>query len=234
MIDWHTHILPNVDDGSHSVQESVEMLDMLSNQGVETVIATPHFLADNESVEDFLKRRKTVFSELKLSLKPMHPQILLGAEVKYYRGISRLEDLSRLCIEGTDLLLLEMPVSCWTEYTVRELEELASSQRVTLILAHIERYIKLQKAEIMQRLYESNIMMQVNASLFKGYFSKRLAFSMLKDGTVQFIGSDCHNMRSRPPRIGEAYSAVAAKLGQEFLNEFNGFGKAVLVENKQC
>lgn len=210
------------------------MLDMLALQGVKTVIATPHFLADNESVENFLKRRENAFLELKPSLKPEHPEILLGAEVKYYRGISHFEDLSRFCIEGTNLLLLEMPVAKWTEYTVRELEELASSQKVVLILAHIERYIKLQKAEVMQRFYESGIMMQVNASLFRGYFSKKFAFSMLKNNTMHFIGSDCHNLKSRPPKIGEAFKAISEKFGQDYLSQFNEFGKNVLVENKQC
>ena len=232
MIDWHTHILPNIDDGSRNVPESVKMLEMLALQGVKTVVATPHFLADNESVEDFIKKRENAFSELKSYLKPEHPEILLGAEVKYYRGIGHLEGLESLCIEGTRLLLLEMPISRWTEYTVRELEELTSSQKVTLILAHVERCIKYQTTDIMERLYESGILMQVNASLFKGYFSKRLAFSMLKNNTVHFIGSDCHNLKSRPPKIGEAFEVIGAKFGREFLNDFNKFGKTVLVENK--
>ncbi len=232
MIDWHTHILPGIDDGSHDVDESVKMLDMLALQGIKTVIATPHFLADNELVDEFLERRKNAFCKLKPCLKPEQPEILLGAEVKYYQGISRLDGLQRLCIEGTSLLLLEMPMARWTEYTVREIEELASSQKVTLILAHIERYIKLQTSEIMERLYESGVMMQVNASFFRGYFSKKLAFSMLKNNSVHFIGSDCHNTKSRPPKIGEAFDVISAKLGQEFFNEFNEFGKAVLVENK--
>ena len=234
MIDWHTHILPNIDDGSRDVQESIKMFDMLSQQGVKTVVATPHFLADNESVDTFLERRLNSFCELKTFLKPEHPDILLGAEVKYYYGISRLEGLRRLCIEGTRLLLLEMPMARWTEYVVREIVELAASQDVVLILAHVERYIKLQTAETLERLYESGILMQVNASLFKGYFSKKLAFSMLKNNTAHFIGSDCHNTKSRPPKIGDAFEAIKSKFGPNYLSQFNEFGRAVLVENKQC
>ena len=99
MIDFHTHILPGVDDGSKNVEESLLMLDSMKNQGVKTVIATPHFYANDESVESFLSRRNEAFSSLKKSLAD-GPEIILGAEVRYYDGISRLEDLKKLRIEG--------------------------------------------------------------------------------------------------------------------------------------
>ena len=58
MIDWHSHILPKIDDGSRSLEETLELLKMLKSQGINTVIATPHFYADDESVESFLSRRQ--------------------------------------------------------------------------------------------------------------------------------------------------------------------------------
>jgi protein-tyrosine phosphatase len=98
-----------MDDGSKRVQESLELLSMLSAQGVDTVIATPHFYANDESVDRFLERRAECYGRLCDALPDGVPKMLLGAEVSYYPGISRLEGLSRLCIEGTDILLLEMP-----------------------------------------------------------------------------------------------------------------------------
>ena len=126
MIDWHTHILPGMDDGSCDVAESIAMINMQMTQGVKTVIATPHFYANDEAVESFLERRKQTLEILKAKLPQDAPEIRLGAEVKYYQGISRMADLKALRIEGSKLLLLEMPMSSWTENMIRELLEMSS------------------------------------------------------------------------------------------------------------
>lgn len=109
MIDFHSHILPGMDDGSQTVEESLTLLEMLRAQGVDTVAATPHFYARENSPEVFLRRRREAWERLNARLTPGGPQVLLGAEVRYYRGISRLEELHRLCLSGTHVLLLEMP-----------------------------------------------------------------------------------------------------------------------------
>lgn len=227
MIDWHTHMLPKMDDGSRDAAESISLLKMLSQQGVDTVVATPHFLANDESVDVFLKRRKNAFDQLQTQLPEDAPKIVLGAEVKYYQGIGRMSELEKLCIEGSKLLLLEMSMSRWTEYTVRELVELSGSRDVTLLLAHVERYWKLQSNDTWERLYDSGILMQVNASFFTGIGTRRRALQMLKDGAVQFIGSDCHNVTSRPPNIGKAFEIIEKKLGDDFLNQMNEYGYSV-------
>lgn len=232
MIDWHSHILPGVDDGSRDVAESLSLLNELSAQGVQTVIATPHFFANDETVETFLERRRKALDKLRGEPTEDAPNILLGAEVKYYQGISRMADLRELCIEGTKMLLLEMPFSKWTEYTVRELVELAGSRNITVILAHIERYMSFQGTAVWNRLYESGLLMQVNASFFTGVFSRRRAMSLLLDGGIHFIGSDCHNMTSRPPRIGKAFEIIENKLGSEYLSQMNEYGRSVLGLNK--
>ena len=217
MVDFHTHILPGVDDGSQSVQESVELLQMLCEQGVHTVLATPHFFADRESVGEFLARRQAAYNALCAELPQGMPKILLGAEVKYYSGISRMEELKRLCIGDSRLLLLEMPMSKWTQYTVKELLDLSSSRGITLVLAHIERYMSLQDPDVWDRLLEGGILMQVNASFFTSLRTRRRALSMLRRSRIHFLGSDCHRVRTRPPYIGDAVSAIEKRLGKEFV-----------------
>ncbi len=228
MIDFHSHILPGVDDGSQSVSESLALLQALSDQGVKTVVATPHFYANHESVEDFLSRRAAAAAALKAALPENAPEILCGAEVRYYPGISRMTGLTELCIEGSRLLLLEMSMSRWTEYTVKELIELASYGDITLVMAHMERYMKFQEDKVIRRLYESGIRMQFNASFFSEFSTKRKAISMLRNGEVHLIGSDCHNLRSRPPRMGQACEVICKKLGQDFLTQFNAYGRSLL------
>ena len=220
MIDWHSHILHGIDDGSKNSTESLELINMLSRQGIKTVVATPHFLANNDTVEEFIKKRDNAYNEIKENLPSQNMQILMGAEVKYYSGISKLEGLERLKIEQTDILLLEMPMCRWTEYTLRELEEISSSSGLTVVLAHIERYLGLQDMKTFERLLKSGILMQSNASFFIGILSRRKAISFLKKGIICFIGSDCHNKNERPPKMDVAFSVIERKLGKNFLNSF--------------
>ena len=228
MIDWHTHILPNVDDGSQSVEESVQLLTMQAEQGVEVVIATPHFCAEEESPEHFLARRERSFQSLQKEMSIGLPKILLGAEVQYYPGISQLKDVKKLCIEGTSLLLLEMPFSDWTEYTVREVIKLAHSGSVTVILAHVERYLSFQNKSVWKRFSESGILMQVNASFFLQMKTKRKALQMLRNAEVRFVGSDCHNVTVRPPRFGEAIDVIRKKFGEQFVFQMQKYGYSLL------
>lgn len=231
MIDWHSHILPQMDDGSQSTEESLALLRMQSEQGVEVVIATPHYYAQQESLSDFLARREQSLGILQENLPSEHPKILLGAEVRYYPGISVMENIKSLCVEGTNLLLLEMPFSEWTEYTVREVLKLSHSCGVTVILAHIERYLSFQNKEVWKRFRESGILMQVNASFFLQFSTKRKALGLLKNAEVHFLGSDCHNTVSRSPRIGEALTLIRKKFGDDFVDQMQGFGYSLLFDH---
>lgn len=229
MTDWHSHILPGIDDGSRNVNESLELLSMLSAQGVRKAVATPHFYANDESVASFIERRQKAFEDLKSVCSDSFPDILLGAEVRYYTGIEKLENLSDLCIEGSKLLLLEMPMEKWTDYTVRELINIANARNIKLVLAHIERYLSLQSSAVWNELYEVGILMQVNASFFTELLTKRKSILYLQNGMIHFIGSDCHNTKNRPPHLDRAYEIICKKLGNEFLTQFNEYGKSLLV-----
>ena len=228
MIDWHSHILPAVDDGSRDTAESISLLNMQVSQGISTVIATPHFYANDETVASFLERRKQALELLKSELPEGAPEIRLGAEVKYYQGISRMADLKDLRIEGSKLLLLEMPMSHWTEYMVRELIELSGKSSIKIVLAHVERYFHLQKQAVWDRLFENGILAQVNASFFHSFATKRKAIALLQEGSIQLIGSDCHGVTSRPPQIDKAFEVIRKKLGDEYLNQMNEYGYSLL------
>ncbi len=232
MIDWHSHILPETDDGSHNTAESVSLVNMQKQQGIETVIATPHFYANDETVDSFLDRRKNAYERLKAEFPEGSPEIVLGAEVRYYQGISRMDGLKSLRTEGSNLLLLEMPMTNWTEYMVRELIEMSTRSSTKTVLAHVERYLALQGQSTWNRILESGILMQSNASFFTSLATKRKALALLKEGRIHFIGSDCHNLTSRPPQIGKAYEIIRNKLGEEFIQQMNEYGYSLLFPNK--
>ncbi|MBQ8337830.1 MAG: capsular polysaccharide biosynthesis protein [Oscillospiraceae bacterium] len=221
MIDFHSHVLPNIDDGSRSVTESVTLLEMLSTQGVKTVCATPHFMATEDEPEAFFEKRRRSFESLKNELAASAPDLRLGAEVLYYSGISRLSELSRFCIEGSRLLLLEMPFHAWNEYVVKEVLELSCSGEFQLVLAHIERYLPYQSEEVFEKLLEYDVVMQSNAAFFLKFRTKRKALRMLSEGKIHLLGSDCHNITSRQPELAAARAVIERKLGSDFLSFYD-------------
>lgn len=221
VLDFHSHILPNIDDGSQSAEESLALLRMQAEQGVDFVAATPHFYPEQRTLERFLARREEAYERLRVVLPPDAPTIKLGAEVWYYRGISHMEGLHQLRLEGTDLLLLEMPSMKWSRSMVQEILDLNYSGAMTVVLAHIDRYLAFQDADLWEMLLQNGVMLQVNASFFLSFRTKGKALKMLKRGLIQWIGSDCHNLAERPPQIGPALDTIRKKLGDGFLAEFD-------------
>lgn len=229
VLDFHSHILPNIDDGSQSTDESIAMLKMLKKQGVDTVALTSHYLAMDESPQMFIDRRTQAYDTLKAEIEKTDeqlPKLLLGAEVYYYPGICKMEELGLLTLENSNLLLLEMPMAPWGVFTTRELTELAESSNIQVVIAHIERSLKYQKKETINRLLDCGIMFQVNSSFFNTMSTRRKALKMLKYGQIHFIGSDCHNIEYRPPRIGEATTIIENKLGKDILDELDEMQKS--------
>jgi protein-tyrosine phosphatase len=200
-------------------------------QGVTMVIATPHFYANDESVESFLTRRRRAKEKLCAEWQEDLPALRLGAEVRYYPGIRRMEGLSSLCIEGSNLLLLEMPMIPWTESMVRELIELSGRDGICLVLAHIDRYMTLQNKAVWSRLLDNGILMQTNASYFSAFSTRRKALTLLREGYIHVLGSDCHNMTSRPPQVGRAYDVIQKRFGADFIRQMNEYGYSLFDTN---
>ena len=153
MLDIHTHILPGIDDGSTSPYQSIEMLKMLRDQGVDRVVLSSHFYAEEETPERFLERRNRAFEILKNAIADeekikgdLHlPKLILGAEVNYFIGVSTSKYLRSLKIEGTPLLLLEMPKTRWDQGMKNEVMRMALGNEVIPLLAHIDRYLEYNK-----------------------------------------------------------------------------------------
>lgn len=228
VVDLHCHVLPGVDDGSQSPEESVSMLNALAAQGVRTVAATPHFYANRQSLKDFLERRELAYGTLLPLLTPQLPKIMLGAEVRFYDGISRMEGLRELCLSGTELLLLEMPEERWSRYTLDELERIGRCGRLRPVLAHVERCMPLQGSEVWDRLLDAGFLMQFNASCMESFLLRRWALRALADERLHVIGSDCHNMTSRAPKIGMAVKVMEKKLGSVFTRYFSDFSQELI------
>lgn len=215
MIDFHSHVLPNMDDGSKSVEESLEMLKRSAAQGVTAMALTPHFYADSESLKSFLERRAGSMELLAAAEVENSPKLLIGAEVYYFPGIQHSKEILQLRLEGTKYLLLEMPFTKWTQRMIEDVLELNCDPEVEVVLAHIDRYLSIQKAETVKMLFESGIRFQANAESFLNLRKRRRMLKMVKKGQISFLGSDCHDLDMRPPRLKEATEFLEKKLRQK-------------------
>lgn len=223
MIDVHSHILPCMDDGSQSVEESLRMLAASAAQGILKVAATPHFYPMENDIEHFLERRKAAVMELRTLMQPGIPELLLGAEIFYFDGMSHVPELGLLRIEGTPFLLIEMPFSSWSERVVREIANINLWPGVSVVLAHIERYLSFPDNKAwLSELRDAGILMQSNADFFLRWRSRYRALRMLKHGEIHLLGSDCHNMGSRAPHLGEALRVIGPAGRQMLENTLEG------------
>ena len=183
-VDFHSHVLPSIDDGSPDVNTSIEMLRMMAAQGVKKVIATPHFDATQTSPKEFIEKRNVSEQILRNAIEESGeeddlPRLYVGAEVLYYPGISHSESIKELCLANTKLLLLEMPFFVWDGTTVDEILKMKGNLNVSPVLAHLDRYFSLQKKAVLDDIVNSDLLIQINADAFLGARTSKKALKML-------------------------------------------------------
>ena len=215
VIDFHAHILPAADHGSSGIAETKAQLALYRKAGVDTVVATPHFYPNSVSIDDFLSTVNSAAAELTELLHresdPTNPRILVGAEVLYCDNLHHMADIEKLCLRGTNVLLLELPLSDWSPtlfHTVREL-----SKRFSVVLAHVDRYFRPHFDNLLA-LVQDGALVQINAHSFS-FFERRLA-PFLNAGVVVALGSDLHHTDSSAvkklvgakKRLGEDYNEI--------------------------
>lgn len=229
MIDFHSHVLPGVDDGSKDIEESLEMLASLKGQGVTTVVATPHY--DGRcSVEEFLQIRENAYNQLmdSVMLSPdKYPEIILGTEVLLGQYLLEIPSVDRLCIEGTKYFLAELPMGVWPSYIFNVLYYLSVKYGLNLIIAHADRYYSLfgKNNKNIFKLVKKDYIIQINTTSLSG-FRGRLLFKRLVGCNAKIVlGSDCHSMTYRKPVVSSAVSYVDKKYGADF---FDSTSKKIL------
>lgn len=231
IVDFHSHILPGIDDGSASVEESIAMLQMEASQGIRKVVATPHFYPRHDAPEKFLARRAEAEMRLRQALGEQKdiPEIICGAEVYFFPGISDCDALPELTIAGKGYILIEMPPSPWTHQMYAELEEIRARWDIVPIVAHVDRYMSLLNTHgIPQRLEELPVLVQANAGFFLRAASRARALRMLENDQIQLLGSDCHNLTSRPPNLEKALQIIERRSVAEVVQRVESYQEQVL------
>ena len=222
-IDMHCHILPGVDDGAQSIEDTKAMLKIAYEEGIRTVIATPHHHdRRGKGTIDVLQKRLALTEKL-IGELGYDMQIWLGMEVFFGQDV--LEELSTGAIAtmgGSGYILLEFSPEDEFAYIQRAVQKV-QMKGYRVIIAHAERYQCLLKdLDAVRYLVDMGAYIQVNASsVLGGMFSTVSKFvrKMMKEHLVHLVGTDAHGIVHRSPKMREAAEFVAKKFGQDYMEQ---------------
>lgn len=219
MVDFHTHVLPGMDDGAKDIHVSLALIEELKSQGVEKIVCTSHFYPYDESMDRYMQRRDEAFRELTQARKGEQvPEIITGAEVYCHGMLDYISDFSGLCIDETAVILLELPSgNAVSPEVIRLIRKLYNRFSLIPVIAHIERYPDMRFGVVRKakKLKKEGCFIQINASSVfrKDYYP--MIRKLMKEGLVDVLGSDCHNMDSRPPMLSKAREKLISDFGIE-------------------
>lgn len=217
--DIHCHCLPYIDDGPLTMGESLKLCEALTNEGVKSVVATPHQLGRFEGRNEATQVRKVV-DDLNQSLKAneIPLKVLPGGEIRVDERICRLieNDEVMTLADSKKFILLELPFQTFIniELLLKEL----NSMGIRSIISHVEKIEPLvAQPDILYKWFEHSVYLQVTASSLLGDFGlkiQRAAWNFLSSRWVSFIATDSHDVNHRRPRIREAFDIIRMKLGE--------------------
>lgn len=229
--DFHTHLLPGVDDGSPDAAVTLQMLRASTAQGITTLVATPHFYPQRHNPDAFVIRRREAFTQMLEAARgqTVLPRLRLGAEVRYYPGMGDSQAIQALAISGSRAILVEMPPAPWTRPMLRDLERIYTRQGLVPIIAHLDRYISpLLHRNLPRTLQSLPVAVQANADFFLRRSTARYALDLLEQDQIHLLGSDCHNLTDRAPNLGPAMEAIRRKAGEDVIRRIRFRSETIL------
>ncbi len=200
VFDIHTHLLPGIDDGARDKEQSRQMISSLKEQGVTDVFLTPHFYHYEMSLEKFVEKRHKAFLQVSDFFVENNIKPYLGAEVYFVDTIFRYDDISELCIDKGDYILIEIPFNgVSSEKVISMLYKMCANYSVNPIIAHIEKYPEFFNRKFLEELKEIGCLVQFDIDSLKKYFIRKKLIKYIQKGLIQLAGSDCHNLSDRKP-----------------------------------
>ena len=238
MIDVHCHIIPGVDDGSDSMSTSMMMAAMAADDGVDTIIATPHFM---EGGEGSFVRYRALQQAAKRAEREFHSsgipiEIRCGAEVLCTDETLHLLETGEFPrIVGTDYSLVEFDFDESITYMSHCLHQIRCSG-IRVIVAHPERYFAIQaNRKTLIEWVNLGYYLQVNKGSFEGQFGRseqKTAKWIMKNKLAVLLASDAHNTTSRNPRLGGIRYELSRKYGEGLLELLTEENPRRLLENQ--
>lgn len=219
-IDFHTHILPNMDDGAASAEISLQLLSALRSQGVNTMVLTPHYYSHREALPAFLERREVSTASLLTVLQQTEARqalrLVLGCEVFLSEYLFNNSDLSPICIGETRYMLVEFRHGMdLGKRDVEHIERLIDVYGIVPVLAHVERYNNLiYDTRLIDELLSMGCLFQSNLSSFSRFGALRhQLIKLVQQQRLHLVGTDCHNMENRTPSFADNWNKLQRLAG---------------------
>ena len=221
MIDVHSHVLPFVDDGSTSLQASLEMIKTAVDFGVTDLFLTPHFMRLRNYVSAYAENLK-VFNQFKIEVKKAgyNINLHLGNEIYYTIDVMRFLKNGMIVPMGkSNKVLVEFSMS-ETEEDIADAIHNLKAAGYHPIIAHPERYTYLTKIDDFELIHKMGALIQLNAHSLVGKYGptiQKLCLKLIKLGLADFIASDVHEFRTN--YLKEAFYIVNRKFGEATANK---------------
>jgi protein-tyrosine phosphatase len=232
MIDLHCHILPGVDDGARDLLESIEMAKKAVEQGIHTIVATPHHLNNRYenpklTIIDRVRELNKVLLEEKIDLN-----VLPGQETRIYGEMVEDYEIGEIMpIDNTQYVLVEFSSGHVPRYTEQLFYDLQTKGLIPVIV-HPERNQEIiERPDILYKLVEKGALTQVTAGSICGDFGKKIksfSLQLIDANLTHFIASDAHNTSNRPFKMREAFDMVQAKYGTDMVYLFKENAELVI------
>jgi protein-tyrosine phosphatase len=214
MIDIHSHIIPDVDDGSSSMEESIKMLKIAWEDGVQSMVATPHIFCQNSRIKNIEELQPT-FKEFKKKAADHHikTEILPGAEVFFVSDLKEKLITYRdvLTINNSDYFLLEFPPEIVFPGSKEYILDIVADGFIPII-CHPERNLIFQQNPLLlYQLLQVGALSQIDAGSIRGDFgitAYSTSMDLLKFNLVHVIASDCHNLEFQVPGLSFIYKKL--------------------------
>lgn len=242
-VDIHSHILPGIDDGASDWEESLKMLQIAQAEGIGFIIATPHYGLFNQGFD--INQARELVSEINMRADELgiEVEVALGNEIYYLPGaVNHVIDGRAATLAGTRYVLIEFSEDVSVDIAEQAvLEFTASGYRP--IIAHVERYRHLFDRNLVaiRRLKEFGAYFQINTRSLTDKQHKRLfarntdrincAVELLKEGMVDLVATDAHNMGNRAPLMKDAIDNMRMLIGRAKTNRILCGNTLAILEN---
>ena len=202
MLDMHAHILPGLDDGPDTIEESIELIEMAIAEGITDIIATPHAYSPRYNVSKEQVLEKIILLNNEVKKRELSINLHAGQEIRIQDFVpEKLKSGEALTLAGSKYVLLELPSSGIPAYTVQIIQSILCMGKVPII-AHPERNRAIaEKPSRLSRLVYHGALAQVTAGSLGGHFGKgvqKLSLQLIEANLIHAYGSDVHNATTRP------------------------------------
>lgn len=187
IIDFHAHILPKLDHGSDSLENSLNQLNAAKKAGVNVIVATSHFYSSRDDINSFISKREVALDVLNRA-NETGIKIIPAAEVQISHDFIDLKNMELLAIGSSRYILLEMPNYSWNNHVFDTILKVESKFGLKPIIAHVDRYPK----KDVEKIFELCVKAQLNAEALMPMFGRKRFIELIEQGKIHVLGSDVH------------------------------------------